>query len=156
VPKAPGEVLFGTLNSAGVFTPNAAAETAFFDWLKANPEVARYAGSYAPANGFRSDFINTFDVRISQQLPGFMKGHKSEIWLDVQNVGNLINEDWGHIYDYGFYADASVATLQGIYQGKYVYNYSYTSEPTPANADADGFNVGVSQWSLNLGFRYDF
>lgn len=156
VPKAPGDVLFGTLNSAGVYTPNPAAETAFFNWLKANPEVARYAGSYAPANGFRSDFVNTFDVRISQQLPGFMKGHKSEIWLDIQNVGNLINEDWGHIYDYGFYADASVATLQGIYEGKYVYNYSYTSEPTPANADADGFNVGVSQWSLNLGFRYDF
>jgi len=25
-----------------------------------------------------------------------------------------------------------------------------------ANADADGFNTGVSQWSLQLGFRYKF
>lgn len=156
VPKGRGDVLFGTLNAAGAYTPNPQAEQAFFDWLQAHPEVAKYAGTYTPANGFRGSFINTFDVRISQQLPGFMKKHKSEIWLDIQNVGNLINKDWGHIYDYGFVADASVATLQGIHDGKYVYDYSYTSAPTPANSDADGFNVGVSQWSLNLGFRYEF
>jgi len=156
VPKGPGDVLFGTLTTAGVFTANPAAEKAFNDWLAANPQVAKYAGSYAPANGFRTGWVNTFDVRISQQLPGFYKGHKSEIWLDIQNVGNLINKNWGQIYDYGFYADASVATLQGIYQGKYVYNYAYTSAPTPANSDADGFNIGVSQWSMQLGFRYQF
>ncbi len=156
VPKGPGDVLFGTLTAAGQFTPNADAEKRFFDWLAAHPEVAKYAGSYTPANGFRTGWINTFDVRISQELPGFFKGHKSELWVDIQNVGNLLNKKWGRIYDYGFYADASVATLQGIYDGKYVYNYNYTSASTPANADADGFNVGVSQWSLQLGFRYQF
>ena len=53
---------------------------------------------------------------------------------------------------------ASYAThrLQGIYQGKYVYNTLYTDQPTAANADADGFNIGVSQWSMQLGFRYQF
>ncbi|MET0130804.1 MAG: hypothetical protein ABW207_09070, partial [Stenotrophomonas chelatiphaga] len=91
-----------------------------------------------------------------QQLPGFMKGHKSEIWLDIQNIGNMINKDWGNIYDYGFFADSRVATLQGMYQGKYVYNYRGADMPTVANADADGFDVGVSQWSLQLGFRYQF
>lgn len=156
VPSGPGDVLFGTLNANGTFTANPALEKQFFDWLAANPQLAKYAGSYAPANGFRTGWVNTFDVRISQELPGFYKGHKSEIWLDIQNVGNLINKDWGHIYDYGFYADARVANLQGIYDGKYVYNQLYLDQPTPANSDADGFNVGVSQWSLQLGFRYQF
>ena len=151
-----GEVLFGTLTSAGEFTPDAAMEKSFYDWLTANPDVARFAGSHAPANAFRADFVNTFDIRINQELPGFFKGHKSEIWLDIQNVGNLLNKDWGQIYDYGFYADASVASLLGIYDGKYVYNYRGVSQPTVANADADGFNTGVSQWSLQLGFRYNF
>jgi len=152
----PGDVLFGTLNASGQFAANAAMEKSFYDWLAANPQLAKYAGSYAPANEFRTGWVNTFDVRISQELPGFMKGHKSEIWLDIQNVGNLINKDWGHIVDYGFYADARVANLQGIYDGKYVYNYTGADQPTVANADADGFNVGVSQWSLQLGFRYQF
>lgn len=156
VPSGPGDVLFGSLSSSGAFTANPALEKQFFDWLAQNPQLAKYAGSYAPANGFRSSWINTFDVHISQQLPGFFKGHKSEVWLDIQNVGNLLNKDWGQIYDYGFFADARVANLQGIYNGKYVYNTLYTDQPSAANADADGFNTGVSQWSLNLGFRYEF
>ncbi len=156
VPKGPGDVLFGTLSATGGFTADAAMEKSFFDWLAANPDLAKYAGSTPGANSFRTGWINTFDLRISQQLPGFMKGHKSEIWLDIQNVGNMINKDWGHIYDYGFFADARVATLQGMYQGKYVYNYRGADAPTVANADADGFDVGVSQWSLQLGFRYQF
>ncbi|MFT3762129.1 MAG: carboxypeptidase regulatory-like domain-containing protein [Pseudoxanthomonas sp.] len=156
IPSGRGDVLFGTLNAAGVYTPNQAAEDAFFAWLDKHPEVKKYAGTYAPANAFRTGFVNTFDVRISQQLPGFFKGHKSQIWLDIQNVGNLINKKWGRIYDYGFYADASSAGLVGIHDGKYVYNYSYTSDPTVANNDADGFNVGVSQWSLQAGLKYEF
>ncbi len=156
VPNGPGDVLFGNLTSAGVFTPDAAMERSFFAWLQANPELAKYAGGIAPTNGFRGNFVNTFDLRLSQELPGFFKGHKSEIWLDIQNVGNLINKDWGNIYDYGFFADSRVATLQGIYQGKYVYNYRFADTPTVANGDADGFDQGISQWSLQLGFRYKF
>ena len=156
VPNGRDDVLFGNLTSAGVFTPDQAMKDSFFTWLEANPELAKYAGGVAPTNGFRGSFVNTFDVRISQELPGFFKGHKSEIWLDIQNVGNLINKDWGQIYDYGFFADSRVATLQGIYEGKYVYNYRFADEPTVANGDADGFDQGISQWSLQLGFRYKF
>lgn len=151
----PGDVLFGTLTGSS-FVADPTMEKSFYEWLANNPDLAKYAGSYAPANKFRTGWINTFDVRISQQLPGFMKGHKSEIWLDVQNIGNMINKDWGNIYDYGFFADARVASLQGIKDGKYVYNFRGADQPTVANLDADGFDVGVSQWSLQLGFRYQF
>ena len=157
VPKGPGDVLFGALDAkTGKFTADPKLEQQFFDWLANNPQLAKYAGSYAPANGFRTGWINTFDIRVTQQLPGFMKGHKSEIWLDVQNVGNMLNKKWGQIYDYGFYANARVANLAGMSNGKYVYDKLYTDKPTAANADADGFNMGVSQWSLQLGFRYQF
>lgn len=156
VPSGPGDVLFGTLSSGGVFTADPAMEQRFFDWLAKNPQLGRYAGSYAPQNSGRASWVNTFDIRISQELPGFFKGHKSELWLDIQNVGNLLNEDWGHIYDYGFFANQRIASVSGIYDGRYVYNFSTPDAPTVANGDADGFNTGVSQWSLQLGFRYKF
>ena len=158
VPKGRGDV---------IFKGGAAMEEAFFKWMDANPELARYAGSVAPQNSGRAGFVNTFDVRITQQLPGFMKGHKSEIWLDVQNIGNMLNKKWGRIYDYGFYADQGVANFIGVDQatGKYIYDFraerqgnqsATLTEGAYANADADGFNTGVSQWSLQLGFRYKF
>jgi outer membrane receptor for ferrienterochelin and colicin len=156
VPSGPGDVLFGTLSSAGVFTANPAMETAFFEWLNSKPELSRYKGSTTPQNAGRADWVNTFDVRFSQELPGFFKGHKSEIWLDIQNVGNLINKDWGHIYDYGFFANQRVLSSPGVYNGQYVYTFTNPDAPTVANADADGFNTGVSQWSVQLGFRYKF
>jgi outer membrane receptor protein involved in Fe transport len=156
VPDGRGDVLFGNLTAAGVFTPDAAMENAFFTWLEANPQLARYAGQVAPTNGFRASWINTFDLRVSQELPGFFKGHKSEVWFDIQNVGNLINKDWGHIYDFGYFANSRVATLQGMYNGQYVYNYRFADEPSVANGDADGFDQGVSQWSVQVGLRYQF
>ena len=157
VPSGPGDVVFGTLAASGVSTANPAMEAAFFEYLAAHPELARYAGQVTPKNAARAGFVNTFDIRISQELPGFFEGHKSEIWLDIVNVGNLLNKDWGHIYDYGFFADQRIATLQGIdNNGKYVYNFTNPDAPTIANGDADGFNQGVSQWSLQVGFRYKF
>ena len=156
VPTGPGDVLFGTLNSSGVFTADANMEKAFFEWLDGNKDLNKLRGTVAGTNAFRAGWVNTFDVRLSQELPGFFKGHKSEIWVDIQNVGNLLNKKWGNILDYGFYADARVASLQGIYNGKYVYNYRFADQPTVANGDADGFDQGISQWSVQVGFKYKF
>jgi hypothetical protein len=170
VPSAPGDVLFGTLNSTtGAYTANPAAEAAFFNWLKTQDRLGSFAGTYAPENGFRADWVNTFDLRFNQELPGFFEGHKSNIWIDIQNVGNLLNKDWGHIVDYGFNANVAVAQLVGICRvgcpagmtGKYVYNYrsgtefgQATAEGLPTNAD--GQTNGISQWSVQVGFKYEF
>ncbi|WP_296278781.1 TonB-dependent receptor [Pseudoxanthomonas sp.] len=161
VPAGPGDVLFGSLSATGQFTANAAMEQAFWDWLSRQDGLNRYAGTYAPENGFTSSWVNTFDVRISQELPGFMKGHKSKVWIDIQNVGNLINKDWGHVIDYGFNANNAVATLQGMYNGKYVYGYRSGTEFGQATAlgiptNADSQTNGISQWSLQVGFKYEF
>jgi outer membrane receptor for ferrienterochelin and colicin len=161
VPAGRGDVLFGTISNAGVFTANPVAEEAFFTWLEGRPDLAQYAGRYAPENGFRAGWVNTFDLRFSQELPGFFDGHKSELWMDVQNVGNLINDDWGHVIDYGFNANEAVASLVGIYQGQYVYNYrtgTQFGQETARNVptDADGQTNGISQWSIQIGFRYKF
>ena len=57
---------------------------------------------------------------------------------------------------YGFFANQRVLSSPGIYKGQYVYTFTSPDAPTVANGDADGFNTGVSQWSVQLGFRYKF
>ena len=81
--------------------------------------------------------------------------------MDVQNIGNMLNKDWGHIVDYGFNANNAVASLRGIYDGKYVYGYRSGTEfgqstalGIPTNADSQ--TNGISQWSLQVGFKYEF
>lgn len=161
VPAGPGDVKFGSLSATGVFTANPDMEKAFWNWLNTQEGLQKYKGQYAPENGFRAGWVNTFDVRISQELPGFFKGHKSQVWIDIQNVGNLINKDWGHVLDYGFNANNAVATLVGINEGKYVYSYRAGTEFGQASAlnvpsDADQQTNGISQWSVQVGLRYEF
>ncbi|WP_407354404.1 carboxypeptidase regulatory-like domain-containing protein [Luteimonas sp. R10] len=145
VPNGPGDVLF----SGG-----AAMEQAFFEWLSENPELQSHAGGPAARNGSRNDWVNTFDLRISQELPGFFDGHKSEIWLDVMNVGNLLNKDWGQIYDQSPYSDLRAVNFVGIDEatGKYVYNFDRDRVWEPGLYD----DTGQSRWALQLGFRYKF
>ncbi|WP_374607442.1 carboxypeptidase regulatory-like domain-containing protein [Thermomonas sp.] len=158
VPSGPGDVLFGTLSGSTtnpIFTRDAAMEASFFSWLAGVDELNAYRGTYAAANAFRAEWVNTFDLRVTQELPGLFKGHKSQVWVDIQNVGNLLNKDWGHILDYGFFGSRRIATLQGMYNGKYVYNYRFADNPA-IPTDSDGFTHGISQWSLQVGFKYEF
>ena len=150
VPMGPGDVLF---------TGDAAMETDFFNWL-ATSDLRYSKGSVVGRNSSRAAWVNSFDMRFSQELPGFFDGHKSQIYVDVMNIGNLLNNDWGRIYDYGFFADKSVLTYAGIdpATGKYRYTFDPTrvEQAVPANTNGDGVNVGVSQWSVQVGFRYEF
>ncbi|KGM56854.1 Oar protein [Lysobacter arseniciresistens ZS79] len=143
VPSGPGDV---------IFTGGAEMEAAFFDWLAAHPELSRFQGEVAPRNSSRSSFVNTFDVRILQELPGFWKGHKSEIWLDIMNIGNLINDDWGQISEIGFPFGRRVAELEGMQDGKYVYSF----DPDDVFSERLYDTTGQSRWAVQVGFRYRF
>ncbi|MCA0196669.1 MAG: TonB-dependent receptor [Proteobacteria bacterium] len=160
VPTGPGDVVF----------KNPAEETAFFQWLSAHPELARFAGQVAPANAFRAGWVNSFDVRVNQDFPGFMKGHKSSLSLDVMNIGNLLNKKWGLIKDAGFNSNLAVANFSGICNaaaiasgicpagsaGKYVYRFTGAQDVSIQEVNGDGVNTGVSRWSAQLTLRYSF
>ena len=134
-------------------------EQDFFNWLAQNPELDAYRGSVVPANSHRAKWINTFDVRISQEFPGFVRSHKGEIALDIMNVGNLLNKKWGLIDDYGFYATRRVANYAGIdpATGKYVYSFTgSTDNPAIQENNNDKGNTAVSRWSMQLTLKYKF
>ena len=149
VPNGPGDVLW---------TGGAEMEQQFFDWLAQNPDLLKHQGGIAPANAFRTGWTNSFDVRISQELPGFFRGHKTELSLDIMNIGNLINKDWGLIEDYGFNATSRVANYAGIdpTTGKYVYHFTGATEPGIQENNNDKGNTAVSRWSVMLGIKYRF
>jgi hypothetical protein len=144
VPSGPGDV---------IFTGGAAMEQAFFDFLARNPGLDRYRGEVARANAERSPWAHNFDLRISQELPGFWRG-KSEVWMDVINIGNLINKKWGRIEQVGFPYGFGVARFEGIdpATGRLVMNFNENNVRDLTLQD----NRGESRWAVQLGFRYKF
>ena len=84
-----------------VFRGGAAEEARFWEIVNAEG-LAGYQGRAVGRNSGRSSWTNNFDLRVRQELPGFMEGHNAEIVLDILNVGNLINKEWGRIEEIGF------------------------------------------------------
>ncbi|GIX36920.1 MAG: Oar protein [Silanimonas sp.] len=142
MPSSPGDVLFGS----------AAEEAAFWSFVESDAYLNSIRGQVAERNAARGPWVNTVDVRISQEIPGFAEGHKGEIALDILNFGNLLNSDWGLIEEYSFPFNRGVVEYGGIdaSTGKYVYRFN-----TP---DSTFFRDrrGESRWTAQLTVRYRF
>lgn len=83
----------------------------FNSFLK-NTGLIKYAGGIAPRNAFRSESVTTVDVRLSQEFPApFVPTGKFKLYMDIENLGNLINEKWGVTEQYPFYRGVGTVVL---------------------------------------------
>ncbi len=147
MPSGPGDVLFGSQ----------AEETAFWSYVSSNPYLNAHRGQVVGRNDNYSAWVNQFDMRISQELPGFFKGNKVELWMDILNVGNLLNKKWGHV-DEVFISGFGQPQGRGIVEyggvdtatGRYVYRFN--TPDTEVRRDT----IGESRWAVQLGLRYKF
>jgi len=125
----------------------------------------QYAGGVAPRNAFQSDWYSQWDLRFEQELPGLLDGHKAAAFVIIDNIGNLINDEWGVITQAGFPGRVQLASVNetiGCAQcapgsalgpnGEYIFTGFN-------NVDPDGIQAPVtnaSVWQIRFGLRYSF
>jgi len=112
--------------------------------------LSGYGGQIVPRNEFDSGWWTKFDVRLSQELPGFREGQNASAFIVIENFGNLLNDEWGVLKEVGFPriedivdADYDAAANQYIFQ----------------NFNAPGGerrSTGASLWEIRLGVKYNF
>jgi hypothetical protein len=152
IPKAPGsgEVIFAQTNTMS----SAQAEAAFWDTVYRYPELTNARGGVVKRNGSFSPFVNSFDLRFSQELPGFLAGTKGMIIFDMLNIGNMIDRRWGRTDEVAFQANGGAARsfvrYAGVKDGKYVYNVIPLEDYTTRQAK------GESQWAVQVTLKYEF
>jgi hypothetical protein len=139
-----------------VFRGGAAEEQAFWDIVNANG-LNRFAGGVVDRYSHFSPWTNSFDLRISQELPGFFREHRSELVLDILNVGNLVNRDWGRVDQIPFQPGGAQARSFVNYlgrdaQGRYIYGIQSGGLEDFSTRQARG----ESQWAAQVTFRYRF
>lgn len=145
-----------------LYIPAGRNDIVFFDpseaeafWNFVDRNNIHGGGGAVERNSAYAPWTHSFDLRISQEFPGFFAGNKAEIWLDVLNVGNLVNKDWGHIDEVGFQSNGAQArsfvNFAGVSpDGRYVYDL------INPEAFIRRDNSGESRWALQVGFRYKF
>ena len=142
-----GEVAFAGATPAD----QAANESAF--WAIVNSTGIKTRGGVVSRNDSDNPWTNTVDMRVTQELPGFAKEHKSVISLDIFNVGNLLNKKWGRIDEAPFPSTRSFVNYAGTdAQGRYVYalRNGGVTDFTTRQARFE------SQWQAQVTFRYEF
>lgn len=142
-----GDVLFTTGTSQAQIDQ-------FYAAINGNEYLRDHRGGVVSRNASTSPWINQVDLSLRQEIPGLFKGNKGEIRFDIFNVGNLINKDWGQIYNPNFPYNRSLANFAGIdpATGKYVYNLTNPSSYQNTKQD----DQAQSRWSVLVTLRYTF
>ena len=122
-------------------------QDAFFAYADANG-LTRFGGGIVPRNSARSDWWTKFDLRISQEIPGFSPEQSGNLFLVIENVGNLLNDDWGVLYERSFPRTAPIVQASLNDAGQYVFEEFFPQFQSRSAA--------ASLWSMRVGFSYGF
>ncbi|GAA0859953.1 TonB-dependent receptor [Aliiglaciecola litoralis] len=119
-------------------------QAAFNDFIAAE---GLNRGGIMARNSVAADWWVKFDVRVEQELPGFMEGHSASAFIVVENLGNLLNDDWG-VFKQGSFPADDVISASINDQNQYVYE-SFNNSP-------QSFNRNASSWEIRAGVKYKF
>ena len=142
----PNVVWGGVTDRDGNYTPF--DTNGFFNMVNASG-LSKFAGGIANRNEFYSDWWTKVDLRITQELPGFMQGHKAKAFFVIDNLTNLLNDDWGVMYEANFPLATQVVAASVNEQGQYVFNEFTNREP-------QGRRATPSLWRMKVGIEYKF
>jgi len=95
-----------------------------------------------------SPWINSMDLFVSQEIPGFSKGHKGEIYFVVNNLLNIIDSSQSKTYRQNFGTSEVIQMDIDATTGQYIYG----------NPVEDGLNFEAkeSTYRIKIGVKYSF
>ena len=146
-----GQVVF-----AGDTATSFVNEQKFWSIVDANPILKKSAGGLVRRNTDYSSWTNSFDMRVSQEIPSFIRGHKATFTFDMFNVGNMLNKKWGRINEVLFQSGGAQARsfvdFVGLdSQGRYIYKVRDKVEDLEVRQ-----TKGESQWAIQATVKYEF
>ena len=150
VPASQSEVIF--TNTSGVALADQNTPWAQLDaFISGDPGLNKYRGQIVPRNSSREPWYHGVDARLAQDIPvPGLKENRLQITLDVVNVLNMINHDWGKFQ----YISSQNDTPLGYYgidsaTGKQKIAFS-------ARTSRYALSQLSSRWQAQLGLRYSF
>ncbi len=168
----------GDLNNDGssrndlIFIPNTSSDIALVDitdangaiisgskqwqnlneYIQNNDYLSANRGAHAVRNGANTPWNHQLDMKIEfgQYLS---KKNRLSVSLDIFNVFNLLNKNWGNLFFVPNVVNSSVSLLkfEGIEDNTPQYSFNIPADQEPWIVDS--FN---SRWRIQVGVKYDF
>ncbi len=132
-------------------TSNAAAVAALNDYISRSGDLSDARGSIIDRNSQTDPWRTRFDIRIAQEFPGLRADDRTEAFVVIRNVGNLLNDEWGQLKEHGFPGNAELYSISGVDSaGRLIIN-SFNPR-----VDQAAVINSASLWQVRLGVKYTF
>ena len=130
---------------------NPADAAKFEQFIRDDAYLSSRRGQWSQRNGGMGKFENHFDLHIAQDFYyDKQNGRKLQFIVDVMNIGNLLNREWGLYYGSAYNLQIlEVASLAKDAQGNMTPTYVFN----PQSLKLSEF---YSRWRCQLGFRLTF
>ena len=115
--------------------------------------LSKYRGGIIPRNACNTGWVNQINMHFSQEVE-VVPGHKVEFILDIENLGNLINSNWGRLD--AIFQPSNVPLADVAISGdgsQYVLSPSGSVTATAANPNIARI---PSAYRIQFGIRYKF
>ncbi|OQP62353.1 hypothetical protein A3860_28755 [Niastella vici] len=158
IPKDPSEISFveGAVLGGKTYTAQQQSD-AFFNFVNNDKYLKDHKGEYMKKYGATLPWNHTVDLRILQDFvykSGTTK-HTLQFSIDVINLLNLLNSQWGYRYSYtyGSFQDMGIIGVPSTFNQA---SPKFTFDPAnPAKAYQPNYST-TSTWGIQLGLRYIF
>jgi hypothetical protein len=150
VPASADDILVGAL-TGGVYVENATQKADLMAFIENDEYLAGHKGQISERNAVRNPWNDDLDLRVSQAF-GIPGAGRFELSLDIINVFNLVNSEWGW-FQTTPQDTYTIVTLNGTdpASNKPIYRFS-----KPATNTAWSPSDLLSRWQMQLGLRYSF
>ena len=130
------------------------ASAANFDTLVKTMGLEKYRGKVVPKNSQRSPDFFKVDLHVEQEVPGFLtKDAKLKVFADVENLLNLIDNDWGTLRQVAFpYTSSVVRVACAVTSGNNCTQYRYSNVLNPNIATV----TRPSLYAIRVGVKFSF
>ncbi|WP_460620637.1 TonB-dependent receptor [Hymenobacter tenuis] len=126
-------------------------------FIENDPYLRNNRGQYAERFAARTPWTHQVDIRIAQDFNFTAGGKKNslQISFDIQNLGNMLNNDWGRQY---FVANNAIELLRPETTGGPNVRPTFSFPATFAANGNRGYDIApfASRWQGQLGVRYSF
>ena len=158
IPKQKGEILLVPSGSGDTRTPDEIWNQ-LNNFISSDRYLNSHRGEYAQRNAARTPWENRFDLRLMQEFYHTIgnRKHTIQLTMDIENVGNMLNQEWGRSY-FAQFNTFNLLRLEGFEgsgnSGRPVYSFGDSNGSVPEN----GWQVSnlSSVWRMQLGVRYIF
>jgi len=153
----PGPMLFYV--PTGISDPLVTGDAAFLadldTFISSEGCLNSSRGGITTRNACETDWVNIVSLHLQQEISGF-GDTKFDVFLNIENFGNLLNDSWGRIDSYTAPSNVSPATVD-IVNNQYVYtpNASYNGTADSV-VSAPSIARLASVYRIQLGVRFRF